>query len=300
MAMKKQLKVEFFRDDRLETIYADKTRFKQILFNLISNAIKFTPKDGSVSVHASQNGDMAVFVVRDTGIGISEEDISKLFQPFTQLDSAINRQYEGTGLGLSLVKKFVEIQNGRIWVESKPGEGTTFTFELPLIKSMNYEAIPEETHKVDGVDGRPVPGTDNSAVAIGAEPLILVVEDDDNSRELIEATLEKEGYRVASACCGKEALLLAEKLKPFAITLDLMMPGMDGWDVLKHLKDEEQTKDIPVIITSMLDEKEMGKMWGTVDYFIKPVPKEALIATLERIRKDASYHADRENCKGNS
>lgn len=300
MAMKKQLKVEFFRDDRLETIYADKTRFKQILFNLISNAIKFTPKDGSVSVHASQNGDMAVFVVRDTGIGISEEDISKLFQPFTQLDSAINRQYEGTGLGLSLVKKFVEIQNGRIWVESKPGEGTTFTFELPLIKSMNHEAIPEETHKVDGVDGSPVPGTGNSAVAIGAEPLILVVEDDDNSRELIEATLEREGYRVASACCGKEALLLAEKLRPFAITLDLMMPGMDGWDVLKHLKDEEQTKDIPVIITSMLDEKEMGKMWGTVDYFIKPVPKEALIATLERIRKDASYNADRENCKGNS
>lgn len=296
MAAKKQLKVEFLKDDRLGVIYADKTRFKQILFNLISNAIKFTPKGGSVSVHAGLNKDMAVFTVKDTGIGISEEGISKLFQPFTQLDSAMNRQYEGTGLGLSLVKKFVEIQNGRIWVESEPGKGATFTFELPLIKSVDEKKDTIIVNKTDDEFSKPGTSMNASTVTTGAEPLVLVVEDDENSRELLETTLEREGYRVASACCGKEALLLAERLKPFAITLDIMMPGMDGWDVLKHLKEEDQTRDIPVIITSMLDEKEMGKMWETVDYFIKPVPKEAFIATLERIRKNASDYPGRENC----
>ncbi|MDK2833083.1 MAG: hypothetical protein PWP63_170 [Methanolobus sp.] len=295
MAMKKELKVEFLKDEELTTIHADKTRFKQILFNLISNAIKFTPKGGSISVRASRNEEMAVFTVKDTGIGISEEGIAKLFQPFTQLDSAINRQYEGTGLGLSLVKKFLEVQNGSIKVESKLGEGTTFTFELPLTRNTDEKTVPEEASKADDTPDAYLPVTNSPVPTDGSQPLVLVVEDDDNSRELLQTTLEREGYCVTSTCCGKEALLLAEKLKPFAITLDIMMPGMDGWEVLKHLKEEDQTKDIPVIITSMLDEKEMSKVWGTVDYFIKPVPKEALVATLERIKDNTPSKRNSEN-----
>ncbi|AFV23496.1 two component system histidine kinase [Methanolobus psychrophilus R15] len=289
LAAKKGLRVEFIIENDITNLYADKTRFKQILFNLISNAIKFTPSSGTVTISASRREDIARFTVTDTGIGISEDGKCRLFQPFTQLDSSINRQYAGTGLGLSLVKQFIEMHNGNVWVASEVGKGTTFTFELPLIKgeekskSGKGSGIENALDKTNIVSGNIMP--ENS---ICEKPLILVVEDDDNSRELLEITLENEGYRVASASCGTEAIKLAGKLKPLAITLDIMMPGMDGWDVLKHLKEEEWTKEIPVIITSMLDDKEMGKTWGAVDYFIKPVEKEVLIATLEKIEKDAS------------
>ena len=297
LVAKKGLKVGFFRDEDLETIYADKTRFKQMLFNLISNAIKFTPKDGKVSISARRNGDMAEFSVKDTGIGISEKDKIKLFQPFTQLDSATNRQYAGTGLGLSLVKRFVEMHEGNIRVESEVGEGTTFTFELPLREMACEKKAPGENTVHGGASSEVVSRITKPANADGDEPLILVVEDDDNSRELLEATLASEGYRVASASCGKEALRLAGKLKPLAITLDIMMPGMDGWDVLKYLKEEERTKDIPVIITSMLDDKEIGRTWGAIDYFIKPVDKDILIAALEKIEGNILKRDARETAK---
>ncbi|MDD4250218.1 MAG: response regulator, partial [Methanosarcina sp.] len=120
------------------------------------------------------------------------------------------------------------------------------------------------------------------------EPLILVVEDDDASRELLEVTLTQEGYRVVSAPNGKEALELANRMKPFAITLDIMMPGMNGWDVLKYLKLEEHTHNIPVIITSMLDEREMGVIWGAVEHFIKPIQKDTLLSTLDKIKEKAA------------
>ncbi|WP_292461845.1 ATP-binding protein [Methanolobus sp.] len=293
------LRVEFHREDNITTMYADKTRFKQILFNLISNAIKFTPTDGSVAVFASRKGDMAEFIVKDTGIGISKNDKGRLFQPFTQLDSAINRQYAGTGLGLSLVKQFIEMHNGNIRVDSEVGKGTTFTFELPLIKRDIKEVnLREARDKGDGLgEANIVSGTIRQENTIIEEPLILVIEDDDNSRELLEVTLKNEGYRVASASSGAEALKLAERLKPLAITLDIMMPGMDGWDVLKHLKEEERTKDIPVIITSMLDDKEIGRTWGAIDYFIKPVDKDVLIAALEKIEGNVLKRDARETAK---
>ena len=290
LASKKRLQVEFIIENDFTNIYADKTRFKQILFNLISNAVKFTPSNGTATISASRREDMARFTVTDTGIGISEDGKGRLFQPFTQLDSSINRQYEGTGLGLSLVKQFIEMHNGNIWVASEIGKGTTFTFELPLIKEDRNKVIPGKASGIENAldETNIVYGNIMPENLICEKPLILVVEDDDNSRELLEITLENEGYRVASASCGREAIKLAGKLKPLAITLDIMMPGMDGWDVLKHLKEEDWTKEIPVIITSMLDDKEMGKTWGAVDYFIKPVEKDVLIATLEKIEKDAS------------
>lgn len=306
LADKKGLKLEFVRDEHLDKIYADRIRFKQILFNLASNAIKFTPQGGKITISSRLVDNMAQFTVTDTGIGISEENKNKLFQPFMQLDSATNRKYEGTGLGLSLVKQFVELHKGHIWFESEVGKGTSFTFELPLqpgknvgtteeavraetvpvrseVKSINYApepSIPESS----AASKTPVPKIMDPPYAKGDEPLILVVEDDDASRELLEVTLVHEGYRVASAASGKIALELANEMKPLAITLDIMMPGMDGWDVLKQLKEKEQTQNIPVIITSMVDEKKLSIIWGAVEHFTKPIPKDTLLNTLEKIK----------------
>jgi signal transduction histidine kinase len=139
LASKKQLSMDFHKDLKLHSTYADKTMFKQILFNLMSNAIKFTPNGGRVDVSASKVGENARFSVKDTGIGIRENDKCKLFEPFNQIDSATNRQYEGTGLGLVLVKRFVELHKGNIWFESTYGEGTTFTFELPIDNVRDFE-----------------------------------------------------------------------------------------------------------------------------------------------------------------
>jgi CheY-like chemotaxis protein/two-component sensor histidine kinase len=304
---KKGLKTEFSLDEKLVNIYADKIRFKQIIFNLASNAIKFTPAGGMITISSQICGEMAQFTVRDTGIGIKAEDQHKLFKPFTQLDSATNRMYEGTGLGLSLVKSFVELHKGKIWFESEVGKGTAFTFEIPLVACLSKggaaEAIASEEKRIEDAktisehskatikDTVDVPSQkvhipqiiepENSS---SDEPLILVVEDDDASRELLEVTLTQEGYRVASVSSGKEALELANTMKPFAITLDIMMPGMSGWDVLKHLKLEIQTHNIPVIITTMLDEKDLGVVWGAVEHFIKPIQKDKLLSTLEKIK----------------
>ncbi|MDI3485199.1 MAG: hypothetical protein PWQ50_419 [Methanolobus sp.] len=220
--------------------------------------------------------------------------MKKLFTPFTQLDSAANRQYEGSGLGLTLVKKFVELHNGTLEVESEPGSGTKFTFELTIKED------PREKEKKNSTYGKQTVNLetdDSSAVSVHVEPenstgdeeLILVVEDDDASRELLEETLKHSGYRVISISRGQEALEIAEKTQPVVITLDIMMPGMDGWEVLNKLKKNDKTKDIPVIITTMLDERKIGTALGAEEHFIKPVQKKTLIATLERIQKDRSH-----------
>lgn len=287
LADKKGVIVEYSLDEDLTNICADIVRFKQIFFNLVSNAIKFTPKGGKVTISGTIVEDRVRFSVKDTGIGISKEDIGKLFHPFTQLDSATNRQYEGTGLGLSLVKRFVELHNGTIWVESEPGEGTTFTFELPSKECLELKST-DDVHP--GKESR----TESTKTVLHEKiqqsytensPLVLVVEDDDNSRELLVATLTSENYQVMSVTNGKEALELVSRKKPFAITLNIMMPEMDGWNVLKLLKEDENTADIPVIIVTMLDEMKVGTACGAIDHLIKPVQKEDLLRTLEKIKE---------------
>ncbi|WP_321417893.1 response regulator [uncultured Methanomethylovorans sp.] len=292
LADKKEIKFELTKDESLEQIYADRLKFKQILFNLASNAIKFTPLGGKVTISATKVQNKAQFSVKDTGIGISKDNQSKLFQPFKQIDSTTTRRYEGTGLGLSLVKRFVEMHKGKIWVESELGTGTTFIFEMPLKPDLNENGTTNIDHLPAQVSTKSAVQIPESRKSVSQmieslpskvqEPLILVVEDDDSSRELLEVTLKSEGYRVASAKNGKEALKLAEKMKPFAITLDIMMPEMNGWDVLKDLKENDNTKKIPVIITTMLEEHELGIVWGAADHFVKPIQKEALLAALER------------------
>ena len=311
IAAKKSIVVDLSVDEGLTTIHADEGKFKQILYNLLSNAIKFTPEHGSITVGARQSGDMAEISVADTGIGISKEDQKKLFQPFMQADASTSREYGGTGLGLSLVKKFTELHGGTVWIESEPGKGSTFTFTMPIAGRAEAETeaeVPEEvepevevaplakmpekmrevpavveTVTAEELAATPMPAIIEPAGGIGDEPLILVVEDDINSSELLTVTLTGAGYRVIPAYNGREALAVAKRLKPFAITLDIMMPGMDGWDVLKYLKYDSETSSIPVIVVSMLDEAEVGFSLGVVDYFVKPVEKRTLIAALNNL-----------------
>ncbi|MEA1870552.1 MAG: response regulator [Euryarchaeota archaeon] len=304
-------------DESLTTIHADEGKFKQILYNLLSNAIKFTPEGGSVTVDARRQGDMAEISVTDTGIGISKEDQKNLFQPFMQADASTSREYGGTGLGLSLVRKFTELHGGTVRIESEPGEGSTFTFTMPIGGGVEAEPeaeapeegvpekmvetevevateaeMPEKMHEVPAVvetvtaeelAATRMPEIIEPAGGGGDEPLILVVEDDINSSELLTVTLTSTGYRVVPAHNGREALAVAKRLKPFAITLDIMMPGMDGWDVLRYLKYDPETSCIPVIVISMLDEAEVGFSLGVADYFVKPVEKRTLITALNNL-----------------
>jgi PAS domain S-box len=298
LANKKNIKINYSSDEDVGKVFADKTKIKQILYNLLSNAVKFTPEGGTIDVKVENAGKMVRFSVQDSGIGISSEDMKKLFTPFTQLDSAANRQYEGSGLGLTLVKKFVELHNGKLEVESEPGKGTKFTFELAIKEDpkdieKKDTALEKQTVEIDDKSSSAVSTHIEPENSTGDEDLILVVEDDDASRELLEETLKYSGYRVVSTSRGMEAIELAEKTHPIAITLDIMMPGMDGWEVLNKLKNNEKTKDIPVIITTMLDERKIGTAPGAEEHFIKPVQKKTLIATLERIRKgstDSPFH----------
>ncbi len=326
LSLKKNISVDFDVEQDL-FISADRVRFKQILYNLVSNAIKFTPNEGSVKVSALRCEDRVRVKVEDTGIGIAKEDMEELFRPFKQIDSATNRHYEGTGLGLVLVRKFVEMHGGLLQVESEPGNGSSFIFDLPLrctgnerINLGNSELVVSGQAggpEMDGTDaGKDISGsaietglsgTEGSDLegeaadeiektlripeiidpedACGSEPLVLVVEDDEMSRELLVITLTEAGYRVAQASSGKQALLLAHELKPFVITLDIMMPEMNGWEVLRDLKEDVTTAEIPVLVISMDDDRKCSMLWGAFDHLVKPVEKNVLLSSLGRMRE---------------
>ncbi|MDQ1276469.1 MAG: hypothetical protein QG610_2047 [Euryarchaeota archaeon] len=302
LALKKDISMEYNVDPEI-LVYADRVRFKQVIYNLVSNSIKFTPNRGSVIVSAVKAGYSVRVSVLDNGIGISEENQKLLFQPFKQVDANINRQYEGTGLGLALVKKFVNLHGGKVWVESEAGKGSIFSFELPLKYGKtpevfsNHSETPEkivlpvaekaeternvkqETHNETLTPEIIKPSGDS-----GKSDLVMIVEDDDMARELLTITLSEAGYRVTAVSSGKEALLLARELKPSVITLDVMLPGISGWDVLKNLKHDSTTSDIPILIISMNDEKNCSILWGASDHLIKPVEKERLLSSLHKVK----------------
>jgi CheY-like chemotaxis protein/anti-sigma regulatory factor (Ser/Thr protein kinase) len=299
LALKKNISMKFDVESEI-FVQADRIRLKQIIFNLVSNAIKFTPKDGSIKVLARIEGDSLRVSVSDTGIGISKESQELLFQPFRQVDSTISRKYEGTGLGLVLVRKFVELHGGKIWVESEPGKGTTFIFELPLKNETNSEINEQGSNLSEKIvsltpenpkeplnepEGEiPLPVIREPAGATGNERLVLVVEDDEMAKELLIITLLDAGFRVASISSGKEALLLARKLQPSAITLDIMLPGINGWDVLKHLKNDSSTADIPILVISMDDNKKCSLLCGAFAHLTKPVDKAHLLSILQELK----------------
>lgn len=272
--------------ENVNLITADRVKLKQILYNLLSNAIKFTPEGGLVRVDvsgenrtgkdSSGNGSgfqSIKFSVQDTGIGISPEDKEKIFNEFEQATSALSQKYGGVGLGLALTKKLVELHGGTISVESNLGEGSIFTFHIP-----ETSQAPIEIEKVK-----------NEAIILNTPwakeeaPLILVVEDDLSTAELLTLNLTQAGYKVAHAFNGDEAIEKAQTLKPFAITLDVLLPKKDGWEVLQSLKSNRITAEIPVIIHSIVDNKDLAFALGATDYLLKPLEREALISKLEEI-----------------
>jgi signal transduction histidine kinase/CheY-like chemotaxis protein len=279
----------------LGEIHADQMKVRQGLFNLLSNAVKFT-HDGRITVEAGRermNGvEWIVFRVTDTGIGLSADQIVKLFQDFTQADASTTRKFGGTGLGLALTRRFCQMMGGDVTVHSVPGEGSVFTIKLPaVVVVVTPEAAAEEAAAEDAAAGEAVAG---EAAAIldcgGAEggPLgpearcVLVIDDDPVQRDLMERFLAKEGFHVRVAAGGEAGLRLARQLHPVAITLDVMMPDMDGWSVLRTLKADEALRDIPVVMLTMVDDPERGFTLGASDYATKPVDRRRLSQLLRK------------------
>ncbi len=241
-------------------VHADLTRVRQVLFNLLSNAAKFT-QAGRVALEVQavriQGDPWVEFTVSDTGIGLTPEQQRRLFQSFTQADPSTSRKYGGTGLGLVISRRFAQMMGGDISVHSEFGRGSTFTVRLPRrAKRVAPGLLP------------PVNGED------APQPLVLVVDDERPTRDLIARGLEKEGFRMIAAATGEEALRLARERKPDVISLDVLMPGMDGWTVLRSLKADPLTASIPVVMVSMLDDKDLGHALGAADYLTKPFDRQ--------------------------
>jgi hypothetical protein len=257
---------------------SDVTKARQILFNLLSNACKFT-SGGEVDVTVERtrhDGRPAVyFEVRDTGIGMSDEELEHVFGAFRQADSSTTREYGGTGLGLAITQHFAHMLGGTITVSSVEGQGTTFEVTLPSLEEdedVEVEAIPREIIESDC----------DEEDALSEGPTVLVVEDDEDARELLRRTLENDGYDVVTASTGREGLLLARELEPDVITLDVMMPALDGWTVLSLVRKNPRLRDIPIVLISMLDEREKGLALGADHYMSKPIDHDRLRAVLSQ------------------
>ncbi|MBI2456037.1 MAG: response regulator [candidate division NC10 bacterium] len=246
----------------LGELMADRIRLQQILHNLLSNAVKFSPEGGVVTVTARQIGLELELVVQDGGIGIHPEDQERIFEMYEQAGTAEGRQ-KGTGLGLAITKRLVELHGGRVRVESVPGQGSTFTVRLPGMAPTGAEP----------------------AGADVARPLVLVVEDDLQAAELIRDHLTHGGYRVVVVGSGHAGLGAARRLRPHAITLDLGLPDMDGWEVLYRLKRDPDTQGTPVLVVSARDQGRLGLSLGAVDWLVKPVDPQRLFAALQRCRE---------------
>ncbi len=269
----------------LGTMHADMTKMRQSLFNLLSNAAKFT-KEGAISLEVSretmEEREWIWFRVSDTGIGMTSEQIVKLFQTFSQADTSTTRKFGGSGLGLALTRRFCQLMGGDVTVNSVPGESSTFTIKVPATVSELEHLEPEAT----------VPAKSQVLIAQGARagaealPLIgssvLVIDDDPVQRDLMHRFLVSEGFLVQTASDGEEGLRLARKLLPVAITLDVMMPGMDGWTVLSMLKADPSVSHIPVIMLTMMDDKRRGYALGAANYLTKPMDRNRLTQILKK------------------
>jgi CheY-like chemotaxis protein/anti-sigma regulatory factor (Ser/Thr protein kinase) len=262
---------------------ADQRRLQQILVNLLENAIKFTPKGGEVGleVHGDLLHEQVTFTVWDTGIGIAEADLPQLFQPFTQLDSSLSRQYEGTGLGLALVRRLTEAHGGSVTVTSTPGSGSRFSITLPwhpdgLDAAERTEQIPTLRPVVDRIERSK--GANSSPA-----PLILLVEDRESNIALLEDALPSYGYQVTVARDGHVALMRARETRPALILMDIQLPGLSGIDVIQQIRADAYLRQIPIIALTALvlpGDRERCLDAGADEYLAKPVSLRMLLATI--------------------
>ncbi|KAB2967124.1 MAG: response regulator [Thermoanaerobaculia bacterium] len=287
MAAQRDIRLEVEVSDQLPPIVADPPRVKQILYNLVSNAIKFSGPGQTVKMRArlleARDSPLAerslLFEVEDEGVGIRREDQELIFEEFRQVDGGSTRNMGGTGLGLALVKRFAEMHGGRVRVESEPGRGSCFRVHLPLDATR---------HTGRRRSGEPLSfgftvAELHDAIGQGAAPRVLIAEDDDEFARALAADLAAAGYRVARARTGEEALALVRSEPPDAVALDLVLPGLDGWQVLQALKADAATREVPVIVVSLVANHELGFALGAADYFVKPLDRERFLARLAEL-----------------
>ena len=260
---------------------ADVTRVRQALLNLASNAVKFT-EHGRVTIAATrgagQTGDVIVMRVSDTGIGMTPEQTARLFQDFTQADASTTRKYGGTGLGLAISRRFCRMMAGDITVESAPGQGSTFTITLPAAVDVAGAA-----------EARPQAPTPTRHLPWSSARSVLVIDDEAVVRDLVGRYLERHGFQVITAADGIEGLARAREHHPAAITLDIMMPGLDGWTVLAALKGDPDLADIPVVLVTIVDEKQRGYSLGVVEHLVKPIDRDRLVSILQQLCGTAGH-----------
>ena len=256
-------------EPNLPTVRADAIRVRQVMINLLSNAAKFTDEGDivvEVGIKPAPSGRMELQVsVTDTGPGISKDDQAKLFQAFSQVDDSPTRKTGGTGLGLSICQHLINMHGGRIWVDSEVGRGSTFSFSLPLYR---------KDKEGDSGDG--------------GKKVILAIDDDPQVIGLYERYLQPQDYQVVSLTDPARAVERVKQLRPFAVTLDIMMPGIDGWQVLERLKNDPETRNTPVIICSIIDDHDRGYNLGAADYLTKPILEDDLVNALDRLNSDGS------------
>jgi len=275
LAAKNGNRLDVSCDESVGTMRADVTKVRQTLLNLLANAAKFTER-GTISVAvgraSGESGDWIRFTVSDTGIGMTPEQTARLFQAFSQAHEDPARRYGGTGLGLALSRRLCQMMGGDIALESESGRGSTFTVRLPAAVAAQGE-VAEAPVRAEG-------GTRSGRT-------VLVIDDDPAVRELMQRFLVREGFQVVVAAGGEEGLRLAREVRPDAITLDVMMPSVDGWAVLAELKADPTLAKIPVIMLTMVDDKSLGYALGAADYLTKPIDREQLVAVLRK------YHPQR-------
>ncbi len=293
----------------LPRIESDSLKIRQVMLNLLGNSVKFT-EEGKITLEVQvekkkgRNGTLTVHV-HDTGIGIAADKKTSIFESFTQADASMTRRFGGTGLGLTLSKQMVQLLGGTIWLESKLGSGSTFSFSLPVavIDEKPKENVPANKERVHVDDQQSDESLDKENIQKdvfsrlrkeigpskgtsqkdGKSPLVLIIEDNGNALDLLQRYLEKDGYQVLCSTNGEDGVLKAKFYRPQAIILEILLPGkMDGWEVLRTLKSSTLTKDIPVIVCSVLSNQKKAFSLGAVEYIEKPAPEKALLETLHR------------------
>jgi signal transduction histidine kinase/ActR/RegA family two-component response regulator len=272
--------------DDIGSIREDVTKVRQVLLNLLSNAGKFT-ENGVVSLdvrrEAGPAGNWVLFRVHDTGVGMTPEQVGRLFEAFVQADAGTMKKYGGTGLGLAITRKLCRLMGGDIEVESSPGRGSTFTVRLPG-EIENFDGDATSIH----LTGRAAARLREAARAAerATNPLLLVIDDDPSVRDLMERICARQGFRVLTAN-GNDGLRLAREQRPDLITLEIQMPGADGWEVLRALRADPALARTPVVVITIVDDRDRGLSLGATEYLVKPIDHEKLVSVLQSCRADA-------------
>lgn len=275
---KNRNRIEVSIDQDVDTMDGDVTKLRQVLFNLLSNASKFT-ENGVISLKVGKDDTWMIFKVTDTGIGMNPEQLSRLFQPFMQADASTTRKYGGTGLGLAIIRRFTDLMGGEVSVESALGRGSTFTIKLPLMLGDAPVEKEGSVERLDSVSKNATPSGSTGNAIIGS---ILVIDDDPAVRDVLSRVLVNEGIQCITAADGAEGLRMAYEHFPDLIILDVNMPKIDGWSVLLTLKADEYLADIPVIMQSIGEDRDMGFVLGASEYLVKPVDRVKLVSLLRR------------------